>query len=192
VLIAVDSRRVTQGDPLVVRYHAPGEDGERLGIVPAGADVAKVVMSLPTRESFVDGSDTFGTATLPVGGYDAVLIGAEGGEVARTPFQVLAPGAQPTLVVANPRVPSGEPIVVEWQNAPGMKFDWIAIYEAGDPDLANYWAYLYTGSEISGSLAIDVEAIGGPLDPGNYEVRLLRDDGYVVLATAPFTVTAAP
>jgi hypothetical protein len=105
---------------------------------------------------------------------------------------VLAPGAQPTLVVANPSVPSGEPIIVEWQNAPGMKFDWLAIYEAGDPDLANYWAYLYTGGEISGSLAIDAEVIGGPLEPRAYEVRLLRDDGYVVLATAPFTVTAAP
>jgi hypothetical protein len=89
-------------------------------------------------------------------------------------------------------VPSGEPIQVEWQNAPGMKFDWIAIYEADDPDLDNYWAYRYTGGEISGSLAFDIEVIGGPLDPGNYEMRLLRDDGYVVLATAPFTVTAAP
>ena len=36
---------------------------------------------------------------------------------------------------------SGETIVVEWQNAPGMTFHWIAIYEAGDPDLSNYWAY---------------------------------------------------
>ena len=192
VLIAVDARRVTQGDPLVVRYHAPGEDGERLGIVPAGADVAEVVMSLPPREAFVDGSDTFGTATLPSGGYDAVLIGADGGELSRAHFEVVAPGALPALTVVNASVPSGEPIEVAWQHAPGMKFDWIAIYEAGDPDLSNYWAYLYTGGEISGALAIDAEAIGGPLDPGDYEVRLLRDDGYVVLATAPFTVTAAP
>lgn len=192
VMIAVDTRRVTQGDPLVVRYHAPGEDGERLGVVPQGADVADVLMSLPPRESFVDGSDTFGTATLPAGSYDAVLIGADGSELSRTPFHVLAPGTQPTLTVANASAPSGEPIAVSWQNAPGMKFDWLAIYEAGDPDLSNYWAYIYTGGEIAGSVAFDTEAIGGPLDPGDYEVRLLHDDGYVVLATAPFTVTAAP
>ncbi|MDQ2653400.1 MAG: hypothetical protein M3Z20_10205 [Chloroflexota bacterium] len=66
------------------------------------------------------------------------------------------------------------------------------MHEAGDPHLANSWAYLYTGGKISGSLAIDAEAIGGPLDAGAYEVRLLRDAEYVVLATVPFTVTAAP
>lgn len=105
---------------------------------------------------------------------------------------MLVQGAQPTLVVANPSVPGGEPIVVEWQNAPGMKFDWIAVYGSGDPDLSNFWTDLYTGGEVSGSLAFDAEVIGGPLDPGDDEVRLLRDDGYVVLATAPFTVTAVP
>ena len=192
VLIAVDSRRVTQGDPFTVRFHAPGEDGELIGIVPAGADVAEAIMSLPPRESFVDGSETFGAATLAAGDYDAVLIGADGAELSRAPFSVVAPGTLPTLTVAEERIPAGEPIDVAWQNAPGNKFDWIAIYGAGDPDLYDYWAYLYTGGELSGSVTFDDESIGGPLDPGDYEVRLLRDDGYVVLATAPFTVTAAP
>lgn len=192
VLIAVDSRRVTQGDVIVVRYHAGGDEGERIGIVPAGGDVADVVMSLPPRESFVDGSETFGTATLPTGAYDAVLIGADDAERSRTPFNVVAVDARPALSVDHATVPSGEPIDVEWQNAPGMKFDWIAIYAAGDPDLSNYWAYLYTNAEINGSLSFDAGALGGALDPGDYDVRLLQDDGYVVLATAPFTITSAP
>ena len=192
VLIAVATRRVTQGDPLVVRYHTFGEDGERLGIVPAGADLAEAIMTMPPREAFTDGGETFGTATLPAGGYDAVLIGADGAELSRTPFSVLAPGTQPTLSVTEPGVTSGEPIVVEWKNAPGMRFDWIAIYAAGDPDLSNYWAYLYTGAEINGTATFDAGAIGGELEPGEYEVRLMRDDGYVVLATDPFTVIPAP
>jgi hypothetical protein len=78
------------------------------------------------------------------------------------------------------------------QNVPGMTFDCIAIYATGDLDLANYWASLYDGGEISGSLVCDIEVTGGPLDPDASGVRLLRDDGYVVLATAPFSVTAAP
>ena len=121
-----------------------------------------------------------------------MLIGAEGDALARAPCSVLAPGTQPTLSLPERSVPAGEPIVVEWQNAPGMTFDWIAIYDAGDPDLSNYWACLYTGGERSGSLTFDDVAIGGPLDPGDDEMRLLRDDEYVVLATAPFSVTANP
>lgn len=49
-----------------------------------------------------------------------------------------------------------------------------------------------TGGEIAGSVTFDTDAIGGPLDPGDYELRLLRDDGYVGLTTAPSSVTAAP
>ena len=120
-----------------------------------------------------------------------MLIGAEGDELARAPFSVLAPGTQPTRSLPERSVPAGEPIVVEWQNAPGMTFDWIAIYEAGDPDLSSYWAYL-TGGELSGSVTFDDVAIGGPLDPGDDEMRLLRDIGSVVMATAPFNVTANP
>ena len=89
---------------------------------------------------------------------------------------LLAPGPLPTLTVTAERIPAGEPIDVAWQNAPGNKFDWIAIYGAGDPDLYGYWAYLYTGGELSGTVTFDEESIGGPLDPGDYEMRLLRDD----------------
>ncbi|MFT4037658.1 MAG: endonuclease/exonuclease/phosphatase family protein [Thermomicrobiales bacterium] len=191
LLVAVDARRVTQGDALTVRYHAPGKDGEMLGIVPAGADADALLVALAPRESFINGAETFGTGLLEPGAYEAVLLGADGAVIARAPFTLVAPGAQPTLTVA-PEVASGDPITATWTGAPGMKFDWVAIYTAGDPDLGNYWAYLYTGAQIAGSVTFDAEALGDALPPGDYEARLLRDDGYVVLATAPFTVLATP
>jgi hypothetical protein len=57
---------------------------------------------------------------------------------------------------------------------------------------SNHRASVYAISEISGSLAFGIGAIGGSLSSGTHKARLLRDDGYVVLATAPFSVTPAP
>jgi len=86
-------------------------------------------------------------------------------------------------------VAAGEPVTVSWEHAPGYKWDWVGIYAAGDPDLYNYLAFLYTQAEIGGSVVFDEAAFGGALAPGEYEARLMRDDGYVLLASAPFTVT---
>lgn len=188
-LVAVAERGVPVGEPIVIRYHAPGEDGDRVALVPAGGDAASdALMSLPPRESLVNGAIVFGTDTLAPGPYEAILTGADGSELARIPLRVLEPGARPSIRVETQTVAPGAPIAVSWENAPGAKWDWVGIYVAGDPDLYNYYAFVYTKAEIVGSLVIDEEAIGGPLEPGDYEVRLMLDDGYDVLASAPFTV----
>jgi hypothetical protein len=85
---------------------------------------------------------------------------------------------------------AGAPIVIHWANAPGNKWDWIGIYAAGDSDLYNYQGFLYTEAAPEGSVTFDAEALGEALLPGDYETRLMRDDGYVILATAPFTISA--
>jgi endonuclease/exonuclease/phosphatase family metal-dependent hydrolase len=189
LLVAVNRRVVAPGEEIIVRYHAPGEEGDRVSLVPTGGDaVTDALMSLPSQESFVDGAVVFGTGTLAPGAYEAVLTGADGGELARIPFRVQEPAAKPTLTVDEPSIAAGEPITVNWDNAPGNKWDWVGIYAASDPDLYNYLGFLYTEAEIAGSVVFDEAALGGALEPGDYEARLMRDDGYVVLATAPFTV----
>jgi hypothetical protein len=55
--------------------------------------------------------------------------------------------------------------------------------------LYNYLGFVYTGARVDGSLALDEETLGARLEPGRYDVRLMRDDVYVVLAAARFTVT---
>jgi hypothetical protein len=190
VLVAVNQRAVTVGEEIIVRYHAPGNEGERIVIVPAQGDLVQdVLMSLPPQESAVDGSVVFGTALLKPGSYEAGLVDANGAELARIPFWVMAKDATPEVTLAKTTYALNEPIVVNWQNAPGYRWDWLAIYQAGEADLYNYFTYLYTEANIAGSITFDESAFSEPLPAGAYEARLMRDDGYVLLATAPFTVT---
>lgn len=190
-LVAVDERIVARGDEVIVRYHAPGEEGDRVALLPAGGDVTQdVLMSLPPQESLVDGAIVFGTATLAPGAYEASLLGADGAELARIPFWVQSPTAVPSVTPEKPVFAAGEPIVIHWVNAPGNKWDWIGIYAAGDSDLYNYLGFLYTEATPEGSVTFDAEALGEALLPGDYEARLMRDDGYVILAMAPFSVAA--
>jgi hypothetical protein len=57
----------------------------------------------------------------------------------------------------------------------------------------NYLAFLYAGAAIEGTATFDDATIGGPLEAGDYEIRLMRDDAYMTLAVSPpFSVSTAP
>jgi hypothetical protein len=131
----------------------------------------------------------FGTARLEPGEYLAAVTDADGKRLASAPFWVIDPSARPAIAVAKERIKSGDPVEIAWKAAPGNKFDWIGIYKADDPDLYNYLGYLYTNATIDGSTAFSSEDFGDALPPGEYEARLMRDDAYVELAIAKFTVT---
>jgi hypothetical protein len=157
--------------------------------VPTGGDPAKnAIASMATGDASDRPSIKLASTFMKAGAYDAVLSDADGKELARTPFWVLGRNAVPTLAAKKTNYKPGQTINVAWNNAPSMKFDWIAVYRAGDPDVYNYIAYIYTDATVEGSGAFDSDALGGKLEPGNYELRLLRDDSYVLLAKAPFTV----
>jgi hypothetical protein len=96
-----------------------------------------------------------------------------------------------------------ETIRVSWTNAPGTKFDWLGVYTAGDSaDNPNnstcsagycgnghYLLYEYTHNTIEGSTTFGPASLIGytswPLKTGNYEIRLLLDDGYRSVAASP-------
>jgi hypothetical protein len=99
---------------------------------------------------------------------------------------------QPKLLVSKNEFLVNEPIKVTWQNSPGDRFDWIAVY----PKSANtsydyglthqqshYLIYKYTMGEVSGSLSLDSLSKGDywPLPPGEYQIHLLSDDGFTSL-----------
>ncbi|MDX2140351.1 MAG: endonuclease/exonuclease/phosphatase family protein [Chloroflexota bacterium] len=186
LFVAVVDRVMTMGDDIVVRYHAPnGEATDRIVIVSAGGTVAEdSLMSLPPMEADFFGAVTFGSATLTAGEYAAVLVDGAGEELSRSQFWVLAPDAVPTIRTTQPMFTADEAIEVEWENAPDNRYDWVGIYSAGESDLYNYQAFLYTEQRSSGSLTFEDHG----LPAGEYEVRLMRDDWYVVLASATFTV----
>jgi endonuclease/exonuclease/phosphatase family metal-dependent hydrolase len=197
-MVSLDRRAVTVGEPLVVRFHAAdSEDGRieggHIAIVATGGTADKPLMTMPTN----DGTDrrsvvTFGSVLLKAGAYDAVLVNADGKELARAPFWMEAPGTQPAVSVDQPSYGDTEKIVASWKNAPGNRRDWLGIYKAGDPDQQNYVAFVYTGAAIDGTATFDDSVIGGPLEAGDYEMRLMQDDAYLVLATVPFSVSQSP
>jgi hypothetical protein len=90
----------------------------------------------------------------------------------------------------------GEPIGVSWSNAPGMRWDWVAVFRvrpgkktphatpgcnAGYCGNGAYLVYEYTTTAIEGSTTIG----SGSLRPGRYEVRYLLDDGHSSRARSP-------
>lgn len=193
LFVAVEQRVVRVGERVVVRYHAPeGETTDRIAIVPADGSAADhTLMWLPPYEASFFGSVTFGTGALTPGTYHAVLVAGDGSELSRSPFEVIARDAVPTLTTDKATYAPGEAITVTWANSPAMRWDWLAIYTAGDPDLYNnYWAYAYTEAAVNGTVTFDADLIGADMLPaGDYEVRLLLDDGYSVIASVAFSVS---
>jgi len=206
LLVAVGSRSLEQGDTLRVRFHRTGRTGERVAIVRAGGAPATAVSSQST-EGVVDGTLTFATAALAPGAYEAVLVDAAGRAVARSPFWLHQRGAVTTVSTAKSVYKVGEPITVFWTKAPGMKFDWLGVYTAGEnadnPHATtcsagycgngHYLLYAYTNGSIEGSTGFGPGSLAGyrtwPLGTGTYQIRLLLDDGYRSAAvSAPFKI----
>jgi endonuclease/exonuclease/phosphatase family metal-dependent hydrolase len=188
-MVGVDRRVITQGDDFILRFGIVSREDARISVVPKGGDPAKdAVATMATGDASDRPSIKLGSTFMKAGAYDAVLSDADGKELARTPFWVLGRDAMPAVAAKKASYKPGQTINVSWHNAPSMRFDWVAVYRAGDPDIYNYIAYIYTGATVEGSGTFDSDALGGPLEPGNYELRLLRDDSYVLLARAPFTI----
>jgi hypothetical protein len=196
---APEARRLTIGRPLSVVFHGHGREGEHVAVVRAGGH--DPLAEEPTYAE--DGTLTFPTAGLKRGAYEVVLVDTHGRELSRAPFWLYRPG-EPVKVRTSKRVyEKGEPIGVSWANAPGMRWDWVAVFRvrpgsttryatpgcnAGYCGNGAYLLYEYTHASIEGSTAISsTSAVGNgawPLAPGLYEIRFLLDDGYSSRATS--------
>ena len=188
--VAVESTRVVQGERFGVRYHAPvGEDVDRMVVVAAGESAAggNGLMWLPPMEASFVGQVLFGSGSLTPGEYEVVLLTEGDEEVSRSRFWVVAPGAMSTIEVAQGA--TGSSVEVSWTGSPADRFDWVAVYAAGELDLYNgYLAFAYTESTVDGSYEFTVDDFGEELPAGDYVAVLAADDHYVVLATAEFTI----
>jgi endonuclease/exonuclease/phosphatase family metal-dependent hydrolase len=196
-MIVAEPRGVTQGEPVVLRFNAAGTPDGRIEsgtveVLPSGAEAGKgnALAAMITNDT----TDRFAvieaaTYKLEPGVYDAALVDGQGAELARTSFTVLSPGSVPTIAVDKASYAPGETIVATIAAAPGNRFDWVAVYKADSVLTTDYWTSAYTGSLIDGQLALDEAALGGPLEPGQWVLRLLRDDSYNAIAeSAVFTV----
>lgn len=201
-LVSVDERHVTVGDDVHVAFSAPGEEGERIVIVPAGA--AGEQTGEQSTGGLEQGTLSLPTAGLEPGAKEALLIGADGTELSRSPFWVYEAGAPVEVSTSQSSYGQVEPITFAWRNTPGNRWDWVGLYKAtsakvstdgGIPDdSGDYLLYEYTRTEIEGEGAFTKASRVGsgtwPPKPGTYEVRLMVDDGYETIARSePFMVT---
>ncbi len=191
-LVTVPQRLVTVGDDVPVSFHVDaGAAAQTVAVVPTGGDPATDAIAQQPTAGAADGTSTFSSASWSPGAYQADLVGSSGVSLSRFDFWVEAPGTEPSIQTSKSTYTVGEPIDVTWENAPGLRWDWIGVYKrGGDPLVDYYLLYVYTHASIDGSATLDAESVAGtwPLPPGRYSVYLLKDDLYVKIAGADFTV----
>ncbi|MGN6378735.1 MAG: endonuclease/exonuclease/phosphatase family protein [Gaiellales bacterium] len=187
-LIALPTARITRGDGVAVRFHTTGGSGFRVAVVHHRAPLSAALVTKGTG-SAADGELTIPTGHLAAGAYDAVLVSPAGRELGRLEFAVVPPGARTTVSVPRSIV-AGSPIPVRVANAPGNRYDWLAVIRGTrSPLVAPYLRWRYTGAAVDGSMAIDPTANGNrPLPPGHYAIWFCLDDGYFCTAHARFVI----
>ena len=123
------------------------------------------------------------TLGLAPGDYDAVLVGEDGSVLKRNAFTIVAANARPEITAIDSRVRVGAPIRVRWRNAPGDLRDWVGLYKAGETDVSQYLGFVYTEALFAGEAVVAPDEEHKALAAGDYELRLLHDESYVVLAS---------
>lgn len=107
------------------------------------------------------------------------------------------PPASPSLLVngasSGISVAPSSSLTIALSNGPGNLRDWITIAPAGSsPNTYGAWCYLSgTTSPPSTALTSATVHLSAPSAAGNYEVRFLENDQYVVTTSVPFSVSAS-
>ncbi|HKP24242.1 MAG TPA: hypothetical protein VJV39_10275 [Dongiaceae bacterium] len=186
------------GDPIKVMWNIGSSDASGwIGIYKMGepnlaAHLARVDTNASSRGKIEIGTEALAKPLTP-GKYEVRLMRGESYvELANAPFVVANPDAKPEVSVDPSRIRLGEPIVVSFKDAPGNQGDWIGLYKAGDSDTHHYLTYLYTGNgAIAGQVTFDGRKYRNELPPGEYQAKLLLDNGYKELASAQFWITSS-
>lgn len=188
-LISVEPTRVEQHQDFLIRAFEPGFGKWSGVVVPRGGDPKSDGLTGIADVSLTDRPTVkLNAVMLKPGAYDAVLLGEDGTEQARTHFNVVADNAWPTLALDKQIYAVGDTITANWAAALGERFEWLGIYAANDANVYNYYGYTYTGGHVDGSTTLDKSLFTDPLPAGDYEVRLMRDDHYSVESVAKFSV----
>jgi len=184
--------RVNAGDQVTVSWKdSPGNDRDYIGIYKADeTDLHRYITYLYT-EGKVDGSVTFKPAKFAKtpGEYVARLMINDGyKELASARFWVGSADGKP-LVSVKTRINPGEPIEVRWTSAPAGQRTLIRIHRADDTGFNQVLAErLDSAGATDGQFVFRTEDFGAALEPGDYRVRMMREDGSEELASTQFTV----
>jgi hypothetical protein len=179
---------VQPGESVLVRSWDPKGPGWTALVVPRGRGTEAALTGVRDMPHDWQRMIPISTLGFEPGDYDALLVDEDGAVLHRSAFTVATPGARPELVTLATTVKAGAPIRVRWRHAPGDLRDWIGLYRAGETDVSRYLAFVYTEAAFAGEADLPQQSADGPLVPGEYELRLLHDESYVVLAKAPVTI----
>lgn len=177
-MISATPRRLAEDGALHVRTWDPSGATWTAMIVPRGGSLEDALSGVHEMPHDYQRSIPLSTLGLAPGDYDAILVDESGETIARDAFTIVAVDARSELAAVDTTVAPGEPIRVLWRNAPGDLRDWVGLYRAGEVDVMRYIAFVYTEASFSGEAELSVPE----LEPGEYELRLLHDETYVVLA----------
>ncbi len=187
-LVVATPRLVQPGASVFVRAWDSAGPGWTALVVPRGAGPAVALTGV--RDMPHDWQRMIPLSTLGIepGDYDAILVGEDGAVLQRSAFTIATAGASPEVEAVTATVRPGEAVRARWRHAPGALRDWIGVFRAGEVDVSRYLGFAYTEAAFSGEAEFQPGPGAEPLPPGDYELRLLHDESYVVLAKAPFRV----
>ena len=186
-----------QGEDVVIVHHGALEDEEGLS---ANADMVRITRLVPGQSAGqvtslrVSGNAelTYAAAVFPVGHYLLSMGKSADQLLPQNEFWLLSETDMPTVSVSAASFKPGEPIALSWSNAPGNRNDYAAIYDVDKArDNEDIRAWVYIDALPEGQAVCDGQNLQGqwPLQPGNYVVKLMKDDGYEQLAeSGRFTV----
>lgn len=191
--LTLASSRIKAGDPIEVSFKdAPGIEGDQIAIYKADdADRGKRLVYLRTNGD-IAGRVVFTKEKyrqkLPPGQYVLKLMTGEGAkELASARFWMIDASGLPQVAMVRSMVKSGDPIEISWTSVPANERAWIGVFKADDPD-PNHALAQHVNAATDGGVTFKAGDFAGALQPGEYIVRLMREDRTAEFASVRFKV----
>jgi hypothetical protein len=197
--LGLSATTITSGASLTVTVaNGPAKPADWVALVPAGAPLS----------AYVDYQYLNGTRMVPLAGTSNATLTfrmpAAAGEYnlqffSNNSYTVLATSstltvAAPLVTVSSTTARVATAVTVAVANAPGNLADWVTLVPVGAPSSA-YVDYRFMNglkSEPATAISDATLTFNMPLAPGAYEMRLLANHTYTVLATSATIIVPEP
>jgi hypothetical protein len=187
-LVTTQDRVYRSGDDIGVIYRRAAESRIRIERIAEDGSTESVA----ERTAAGDGTLHFEAALFGTGCYRVSMQDMNTQGILQRELWVLDRDAVPRIEVIGTSFAAGESIDLRWANAPGHRNDYVVLARvdgvaADEFDLP----FAYVSALPHGRMLLDANNSewGWPPAPGTYVVRLMKDDGYEVLAeSAEFVI----
>ena len=186
VVLGVGQRVYRAGEDVEIVLYGVGEQA-MAAITRVGPDGSNIVMG---EQSIRSGARSRLASAAFAPGHYQISVAQQNGDRLQNEFWILDDSRETAVEVVGESFAVGQAIPFTWSNAPGNRNDYVAVYlpgstaqyEEGDYEIGLPWAYIDALPEGSSKLDASNAGWGWPIAPGTYVMRLMKDDGYDVLA----------